>query len=77
MSLHSRMWRGLSCLTLVSLILLALPSNPAAHDIPGRTIIHTCLKPEGERMHLLLRLPLIPLSNLKWRRSSERRENSV
>ncbi len=43
---------------------LGLMSRSAAHDIPGEIVIQAFVKPEGERLHLLLRLPLVLLLNL-------------
>lgn len=36
----------------------------AAHDVPEEIVIHAFVKPEGERLRLLVRLPLILLMNL-------------
>ncbi len=35
-----------------------------AHEIPNAVSIHAFLKPEGERLHLLIRLPLVLLGTL-------------
>ncbi len=40
----------------------ALPA--AAHDIPDRISMHAFVKPEGDRLHLLVRVPLTLLLNL-------------
>jgi hypothetical protein len=46
-------------------ILLGAVLGPAiAHDIPGESRIHAFAKPEGERLHVLLRVPLELLMNL-------------
>ncbi len=48
-----------------ALILLALLVSPAAgHDVPGEMRVHAFLKPEGQRLHVLVRLPLALLLNL-------------
>ena len=39
-------------------LLLLLPSRPLAHEIPARVTILAFIKPEGERLQLLLRVPL-------------------
>ena len=45
-----------------ALLLSALPA--AAHDIPGEVRVHAFAKPEGDRLHVLLRLPLTLLLNI-------------
>jgi len=42
---------------LVALILL-LPSWPEAHEIPADVTVHAFVKPDGDRLRLLLRVPL-------------------
>jgi len=42
--------------------MLAMPA--AAHDIPDETILHAFVKPEGDRLHFLVRVPLTMLQNL-------------
>jgi hypothetical protein len=50
---------------LVALLAAALvPAPAAAHDIPGEARLHAFLKPEGERLHVLVRVPLALLLNL-------------
>ncbi len=39
-------------------MLLAVPAGPTAHDIPGDVSVHAFVKPEGERLRMLIRLPL-------------------
>ena len=41
-----------------ALLLLAWPSTPAAHEIPARVTVFGFVKPEGQRLHILLRVPL-------------------
>ena len=43
---------------IAGLLLLALPSAPSAHEIPPRVTVLAFVKPEGERIQLLLRVPL-------------------
>lgn len=53
-------------------ILLAfalLPKAATAHDIPAQVTMHGFVKPEGERLHVIVRIPLILLLNMgmpKW-----------
>ncbi|HEX7127996.1 MAG TPA: HupE/UreJ family protein [Thermodesulfobacteriota bacterium] len=52
----------LAALALAGLVLGSLPA--AAHDIPDRISMHAFVKPEGNRLHLLVRVPLTLLLNL-------------
>src|SRR5438445_6973485 len=45
-------------------LLLALPYCAVAHDIPNDVTIQAFLKPEGERLHLLVRVPLKALRDV-------------
>jgi HupE / UreJ protein len=46
------------------LVLVALSLPAAAHDIPGEMRVHAFVKPEGERLNLLIRVPLALTLNL-------------
>jgi hypothetical protein len=48
----------------VAIFLGAVLGPAGAHDIPGESRIHAFAKPEGERLHVLLRVPLELLMNL-------------
>lgn len=39
-------------------LLVVFPTDPTAHDIPGDVSVHAFVKPEGERLRVLVRLPL-------------------
>ena len=54
------LWR--LALAAVALLLFALPA--AGHDIPGEVRVHAFAKAEGNRLHVLLRIPLTLLLNL-------------
>lgn len=44
---------------------VAVSAMPAmAHDMPGEMRVHAFVKPEGERLHLLVRIPLALLLNV-------------
>jgi len=45
-------------LRLVAVLTFALPSITAAHDIPNDVTVQAFVKPVGERLHLLVRVPL-------------------
>ncbi len=57
---RTRCARGL----LLSLILALLSSGAAAHDIPAKINLHAFVKPEGHRLHLVVRVPLVMLLSL-------------
>ena len=48
-------------LTALAALAFALPSSSAAHDIPADVTVQAFLKPEGSRLHLLVRAPLAAL----------------
>ena len=45
-------------LGLVLASLFAIPSGPTAHDIPGDVSVHAFVKPEGQQLRMVIRLPL-------------------
>ena len=45
-------------LQLVAALTFVLPSGAAAHDIPNDVTVQLFIKPVGERLHLLVRVPL-------------------
>lgn len=51
-------------LALAALFLLTAALPAAAHDIPGEVRVHAFVKPEGDRLHVLLRFPLTLLLNV-------------
>ena len=50
----------------VGALLLAFPAGPAAHDIPGDVTVQAFVKPEGQRLRLLVRVPLEALSDMAF-----------
>ena len=55
--------RGVVAALAVALILLA-GSTPTAHDVPNEVVVQAFVKPDGEQIHLVLRLPLILLADV-------------
>src|ERR1700676_3653064 len=47
-------------------LLLLLPARTAAHDIPNDITIQAFLKPEGNRLRLLIRVPLASINDIDW-----------
>ena len=44
--------------SLVATLIFVLPSRTAAHDIPNDVTVRAFVKPDGQRLHLLIRVPL-------------------
>jgi len=47
-------------------LLLASPSAPSAHEIPARVTILAFVKPEGRKLHLLVRVPLEAMRDMQY-----------
>jgi hypothetical protein len=45
-------------------LILAFPASQLAHDIPGDVTVQAFVKPEGQRLRLLVRVPLEALSDM-------------
>src|SRR5688572_29271866 len=59
----SRIWRA----TLIAFALIvALPSRPFAHEIPVSVRVFAFAKPEGDRLRLLVRLPLESVRDVEF-----------
>ena len=55
---------------LLALILAFLPMQASAHNIPNDVTIQTFLKPEGEVLHLLVRVPMKALRDIEFPNSN-------
>src|ERR1019366_2567771 len=53
-------------LALLAALLLALPWGAAAHDIPNDVTVQAFVKPAGEQLHLLVRVPLKAISDIDF-----------
>jgi hypothetical protein len=49
---------------LVAALIFAMPNGALAHDIPNDLTIQAFLKPEGQRLHVLVRVPLKGLRDI-------------
>jgi hypothetical protein len=58
--------RPFALLLLVLGLLLAFPARQAAHDIPADVTVRAFVKPEGQRLRLLVRVPLEALSDMAF-----------
>jgi hypothetical protein len=53
---------------LILALFIALPSRPAAHEIPNDVTVQSFLKPEGQRLRFLVRVPLASMLDVDWPR---------
>jgi len=51
---------------LAAVLLVSLSTNVAAHEIPGDVTIQAWLKPEGQRLRLLIRVPLVAMRDINY-----------
>ena len=58
--------RLLAALIIVAtaLLVLALPMRPQAHEIPNDVTVHAFLRPEGQRLRLLVRAPIAAMRDI-------------
>ena len=61
---RNRALRLLLVTTGVAALLVATPSRPSAHEIPASVIVQAILKPEGQKMRLLVRVPLTSMRDV-------------
>ncbi len=47
-------------------LLFVAPARIVAHDIPASVIVHAFVKPHGERLHLLVRVPLEAMRDVEF-----------
>ena len=68
--------RGLAALFIVTtaVVVLALPSRPRAHEIPNDVTVHAFLRPEGQRLRLLVRAPIAAMRDILF---PTRDENNI
>jgi hypothetical protein len=53
-------------LSLLTAIVLISPLSLPAHDVPNDVTIHTFLKPDGDRLRLLVRVPMKAISDVTF-----------
>ena len=53
---------------LVLSLFVALPSRPAAHEVPNQVTVQSFLKPEGQRLRFVVRVPLASMQDIDWPR---------
>lgn len=59
-----RQLRQLIAALMVTIGAALVPAPVASHDIPGQIILRGFVKPDGERLHFLVRVPLSMLMNI-------------
>jgi hypothetical protein len=59
-----RSLRALTAVVLAVAVGALLPAPAAGHDVPDQIILRAFVKPEGERLHFLVRVPLSMLLNI-------------
>ena len=47
-------------------VVVLLPAGPAAHEIPADVTVQAMLKPEGQRLRLLVRVPLVAMRDMAF-----------
>jgi hypothetical protein len=57
---------GCRSIVLAGTIFLALMARPSAHDIPADVTVRAFLKPEGQRLHLLVRAPMAAMRDVQF-----------
>jgi hypothetical protein len=61
-----RRFLGGARVVLAAALLVSLCTNVAAHEIPGDITIQAWLKPEGQRLRLLVRVPLVAMRDMNY-----------
>jgi HupE / UreJ protein len=61
-----RLLGGLRVVLAIVALLVSLCTNVAAHEIPGDVTIQAWLKPEGQRLRLLVRVPLVAMRDMNY-----------
>jgi hypothetical protein len=51
---------------IVVIVVVLLPSRPSAHDIPADTTVRMFIKPDGQRLHMLVRVQMASINDIDW-----------
>jgi hypothetical protein len=54
------------CAALAALLVVLGSATPVAHEIPNDVTVQTMLKPEGQRLRLLVRVPLVAMRDMSF-----------
>jgi hypothetical protein len=60
------MKRATRALAAIAVFVVALPSRPSAHDIPADTTVRMFIKPDGQRLHMLVRVQMASINDIDW-----------
>ena len=63
---HSRLTRPWLIATLATGLLFLHPARQKAHEIPGDVTVQAFVKPEGQRLRLLVRVPLEAMQDMNF-----------
>ena len=58
--------KRIAVIALVGSLVLAFPAPQSAHDIPGDVTVQAFVKPEGQQLRLLVRVPLEAMSDMAF-----------
>src|SRR5205814_1053457 len=47
-------------------IALGAPHEAQAHDIPGDVTVRAFIKPDGQRLRFLIRVPMVSIHDIEW-----------
>jgi hypothetical protein len=65
------MRRAYALAAVVALLALGSGGSPAAHEIPRHVTVHAFLKPEGDRLRVLVRVPLAAMRDIQFPQRGE------
>jgi hypothetical protein len=57
--LQRRLW-------IAAFVLLVAPAVPRAHEVPSDVRVQLYVKPEGQRLRLLIRVPMASINDINW-----------
>lgn len=66
LTLFNKAARFLATLMIAALSLLGFGSQSIAHDIPSRVTLHAYVKPQGDQLNVLLRVPMAALGEIAF-----------
>ena len=59
-------YRGMRAASIAIALLMVLPSTQSAHEIPARVTVIAFVKPEGQRLQLIARVPLEAMRDIEF-----------
>ena len=49
-----------------ALLFVLIPAQPSAHEVPSDVRVQMFVKPEGQTLRLLVRVPLASINDIPW-----------